>query len=55
LLNVHFHSIVLEGVYTVRERDGAAVFHPVRAPTTEEVAAIAGRVAARVLTRNLRS
>jgi hypothetical protein len=46
--NVHFHSIVLEGVYTVREKDGAAVFHPVRAPKTEEVAAIAARVAARM-------
>jgi len=38
-LNVHFHSIVLEGVYTVRREDGAAVLHlglpsaaPVRAP-----------------------
>ena len=47
-LNVHFHSIVLEGVYTLRERDGAAVFHPVRPPTTQEVAEIAARVAARV-------
>ena len=32
----------------MRERDGAAVFHPVRAPTTEEVAEIAARVASRV-------
>ena len=33
----------------MRKEDGAAVFHAVRAPTTEEVAAIASKVAARVL------
>ena len=47
-LNVHYHCLVLEGVYTTRESDGAAVFHPVRAPTTEEVAQLAAQVAARV-------
>ena len=47
-LNVHFHLVALEGVYTRRQADGAAVFHPVRAPTTEEVEAIAARVADRV-------
>ena len=36
------------GLYTTRESDGAAVFHPVRAPTTEEVAQLAAQVAARV-------
>ena len=46
--NLHFHALVLEGIYTARERDGQAVFHPVRAPTTQEVAEIAAHVAARV-------
>ena len=47
-LNVHYHCIALDGVYTTRESGGAAVFHPVRPPTTEEVAQFAAQVAARV-------
>jgi len=47
-LNLHFHALVLEDVYAARESDGAAVFHPVRPPTTQEVAEIAAKVAARV-------
>jgi len=48
-LNVHFHVLVLDGVY-VRETEGggALVFHPLAAPTEEELADVAKRTALRV-------
>jgi hypothetical protein len=48
---VHFHVVALDGVFT-RTNDGV-VFHDGPAPTREEIAAIAGRVAER-MTRWLR-
>ena len=45
-LNVHFHSLLIDGVYT-RDGGGPARFHPVAAPSDEEVAAVAARLPAR--------
>ena len=42
-LNVHFHTLMMDGVYEIG-RNGAAVFHPVPAPSDEDVAAVAERV-----------
>lgn len=42
-VNVHFHSVFFDGVYTVRE-DGAVRFVPVPAPTDEEVVALTRKV-----------
>ncbi len=46
-LNVHFHSLVLDGVYAMDSR-GRPVFHPVAAPTDGDVAEVAARVFRRV-------
>jgi hypothetical protein len=46
-LNVHAHCLVLDGVY-VRDPSGALVFHPLGAPSAEQVAEVAARTAARV-------
>lgn len=42
-LNVHFHSLILDGVYEVRD-DGAARFVPLPPPTDEQVAALTKKV-----------
>jgi hypothetical protein len=42
-LNVHFHTLMIDGVYEIAP-NGAAVFHPVPEPTDEEVTAVAERV-----------
>jgi hypothetical protein len=42
-LNVHFHTLMIDGVYELR-LGGPPTFHPVPAPTDEEVAAIARSV-----------
>ncbi len=42
-LNVHFHVMVLDGVFT-RDGEGRPVFHPAPAPTGEELDAIVRRV-----------
>ncbi len=34
-LNVHFHTLLIEGVY--REEAGRAVYHPLAAPSNEDV------------------
>jgi len=47
-LNVHLHSIVLDGVY-VDESDGRPGFRPLPAPTTAELHAVTARVARKVL------
>ena len=46
-LNVHFHALVLDGVYSETE-DGTLLFHPAGPPSDDEVARVAGRVARRV-------
>jgi hypothetical protein len=42
-LNVHFHTLMIDGVYQLAP-SGAAMFHPVPAPTDEDVAAVAEQV-----------
>src|SRR2546427_2339905 len=46
-LNVHFHTLVLEGVFTAIG-DGGVRFHPLPPPTDEEVARVLATVATRV-------
>ena len=46
-LNVHLHSIVLDGVY-VDEADGRPGFRPLPAPTTAELHALTAKVARKV-------
>lgn len=45
-LNVHFHALVADGLFT-RAEDGAWRFHALPPPSDEDVAAILARVAAR--------
>lgn len=47
-LNVHFHSLFLDGVF-VREDDGALEFHELDEPSPEQVAEVAARTAKRVI------
>jgi putative transposase/transposase-like zinc-binding protein len=42
-LNVHFHTLMIDGVYEIAP-SGAALFHPVPAPTDEDVAAVVEQV-----------
>jgi hypothetical protein len=42
-LNVHFHTLMIDGVYQLAPT-GAVVFHPVPSPTDDEVAAVAEHV-----------
>lgn len=51
--NVHFHSIVLDGVFRRPAPGAAPVFHPLPAPTDQEIAHILEQIHARV-TRLLR-
>ena len=44
---VHFHVVQTDGVFT-RDDDGAVRFHTGRAPSREEIADVAGRVAVRM-------
>ena len=46
-LNVHFHALVLDGVYDERG-DGRPEFHALDPPSDEELAGIAARIARRV-------
>ena len=46
-LNLHFHMLFLDGVYVERP-DGALSFRWVKAPTSAELSAPAGRIAHRV-------
>jgi hypothetical protein len=46
-LNVHFHTLMIDGVYELR-LVGQPISHPVPAPTDNEVAAIAGAVVRKV-------
>ena len=47
-LNIHLHCLVLDGIYL--NRDGAAVFNEVAAPTVEELEALL----AKIITRTMR-
>ena len=46
-LNIHFHMLFLDGVYTDRQ-DGSAWFHRVDSPTTQELTRLAQTIAWRV-------
>ena len=46
-LNVHFHALVLDGVYDTRGA-GRPEFHALGPPSDEELAGIAARIARRV-------
>src|SRR5215470_2833140 len=46
-VNLHFHSLVLDGVFT-EAPGGALAFHPARPPRDAEVAAVLGRIRQRV-------
>jgi hypothetical protein len=46
--HIHFHAMVLDGVYACAEKGEAPRFYPLRPPETREVAAVAERVAVRV-------
>ena len=46
-LNVHFHALALDGVYSENE-DGALLFHPAGTPSDDEVARVVERVARRL-------
>ena len=46
-LNIHFHTLMIEGVY--REDGGEAFFHPLRAPSNEEVKQVLSRYRKRVV------
>jgi len=50
-LNVHFHAIVMDGVYAERP-DGSMLFHPLPAPSDEDIARLA-RAVCRKVTRHL--
>jgi hypothetical protein len=47
-LNLHFHALVLDGVYTQPTPEGAPVFHALPPPTDAEIGTILERVHARV-------
>ena len=47
-LNVHFHSLVLDGVYAAGS-SGALRFHPLPPPDDAEVGRVAGQVARRIV------
>lgn len=46
-LNIHFHTLVIEGVY--RGEGGQALFHELQAPSNEEVKAVLGQIQSRVV------
>jgi hypothetical protein len=47
-LNLHLHSLALDGVYTRPTPEAVPVFHPLPAPTDDEVAEILERVHDRI-------
>ena len=46
-LNIHFHMLILDGVYADRQ-DGSARFHRVDSPTSQELARLSQTIARRV-------
>src|SRR5690606_15186844 len=47
-LNVHFHTLLLEGVFA-RDADGTTRFHPAPPPTDREVARLLATIRTRIL------
>ena len=52
-LNIHFHTLMMEGVYR-EEEDGKAIFHELPAPTNEEIQALLTKIQMRVVRALLR-
>ena len=46
-LNVHFHTLVVDGVWA-RQTDGSLLFHPLPAPSDEDIARVARAVCRKV-------
>ena len=46
-LNIHLHGLLLDGVY--RLTDGTPIFHPIAAPTTEQLQTVLTRIITRLL------
>ena len=46
-LNIHLHCLVLDGVYRISE--GVPVFHPARAPNSDELQALLPRIIQRIV------
>jgi hypothetical protein len=53
--NVHFHSLVLDGVFTRPPASAAPVFRALPPPTTDEIAEVLEQVHARVTSRRGRT
>jgi Putative transposase len=49
LLNPHFHTLLLDGVYAPGRDGGAPILHPAPGPTQEEVEAVVQRAGKRIL------
>ena len=47
-VNPHFHTLALDGAY-VRDAQGELIFHPLPAPSAEEVAEVAARTHAGIV------
>lgn len=48
-LNIHFHSLVSEGVFVQEEPGGPAIFHELPPPTDDEVSRVASEVCKRTI------
>jgi hypothetical protein len=48
-LNPHFHALVVDGVFVVPSGCDRATFHPLPAPTDEQLARVTARIIRRVL------
>ena len=48
-LNIHFHSLVTEGVFVQEDPGGPAIFHELPPPTDEEIAQVASEVCTRTI------
>ncbi len=49
MLNIHLHCLVLDGVY--RTTEGVPAFHPVPAPTAEQLQVLLTRIIKRLMNR----
>jgi len=47
-LNIHFHTLLFDGVFFAEGEKGTLGFWPLPPPTDEEVGAVLARIAARV-------
>ena len=48
-MNIHFHSLVIEGVFVQEDPGGPAIFHELPPPTDEEIAQVASEVCTRTI------